>query len=142
MFGTISCKTKICKNLLFVSLCMICTYSTYYMIVLSNTYYTTKPETHWCPARKCPQNSTIPFILSKWTMTTSINLKSNIPSDEVHNGEQGTLISPVLPTKATDSDVETDNDPHHSNNNSSLKEPAKTTWTGRTKVSLIPTAAK
>jgi len=75
-------------------------------------------------------------------MTTSINLESNIPSDEVHNGEQGTLISPVLPTKATDGAVETDNNSHDSNGELLLKEPAKTTRTGRKKVNLIPTAAK
>ena len=75
-------------------------------------------------------------------MTKPINLESSIPSDKVDNDEQGTARSPVLRTKATDGAVESDNESSHSNNDLSMKEPAKTTRSGRTKVNLSATLSK
>jgi len=75
-------------------------------------------------------------------MSTSITVESNIPPDEVHNGEQETLIPPVLPTKATDGAVESDSESFSNKNDLSTKEPAKTTRSDKTKVNLSPTAAK
>ena len=72
----------------------------------------------------------------------TINLESSIPPEKVDNDEQGTARSPVLPTKATDGAAESDNESSHSNNNLSMKEPAKTTRSGRIKVNLSPTLAK
>ena len=75
-------------------------------------------------------------------MTTPINLESSIPPEKVDNDEQGTARSPVLPTKATDGTVESNNESSHSNNNLSMKEPAKTTRSGCTKFNLSPTLSK
>jgi hypothetical protein len=75
-------------------------------------------------------------------MTTPINLESSIPPEKVDNDEQGTARSPVLPTKATDGAAESDNESSHSNKDLSMKEPAKTTRSGRIKVNLSPTLAK
>ena len=75
-------------------------------------------------------------------MSTSISIKSNIPPDEVHNGEQETLIPPVLPTKATDGAVESDSESMSNKNNLSTKEPAKTTRSDKTKVNLAANATK
>jgi hypothetical protein len=72
-------------------------------------------------------------------MTMPINLDSSIPPEKVDNDEQGTARSPVLPTKATDGAAESDNESSHS---LSMKEPAKTTRSGRIKVNLSPTLAK
>jgi hypothetical protein len=75
-------------------------------------------------------------------MTMPINLKSSIPSDKVDNDEQGMARSPVLPTKATDGAVESNNESLHSNKDLSMKEPAKTAHSGHTKVNLSPTLSK